>query len=138
MTIVINDAADVKDFLWRWLGLDRRSIIFHSIEAGDERPHVSGGIVARQDDLLNSDAFDELCQEQCNAREIEVCDVMTYMIGDGESDSADPSDCQILVQLSEEHPIAFADFLAEYADDLFTFAPKGLVPNPAYEGGDEE
>ena len=34
MTIVINDAADVKDFLWRWLGLDRRSIIFHSIEAG--------------------------------------------------------------------------------------------------------
>ena len=137
MTIVINDAADVKDFLWCWLGLDRRSIIFHSIDACDERPHVGGGIIARLDDLTQSDTFSEICQEQCNTREIEICDVMTYMIGDGESDNADSGDCQILVQLSEEHPMAFADFLTEYAEDLYTFAPKGLVPNLDYEGDEE-
>ena len=84
MNIIINDAADVKNFLWRWLDLENRSIVFHLIDAGDDEPHVGSGIIGYSDDLSESDAFYDIGYDRSDEKEIEVFDVESYNIGDGD------------------------------------------------------
>ena len=139
MNIIINDAADVKNFLWRWLGLEGRSINFHLIDAGDDEPHVGSGLVGYNDDLSESDALYEIGYDRSDEKEIEVFGVESYNIGDGESWSADDSDREIIAQMMREHPIAFDAFIAEYAECLESFDPKYPVSNPAYsDWGDDD
>lgn len=137
MNIAINDGYDVKDFLWRWLKLDGHTIIFHMIDVGDEEPHICGGIITGEDDLNDSDAYYDIGYDRCDEKEIEVFEVESLMIGDGEAWDADSGDCEILSQMMREHPIAFDDFIGEFSEALAIIKPNRPLPNPAYDGDED-
>ena len=137
MNVIINNTADMKDFLWSWLDLDKRSIIFHLIDVGDDKPHVGAGIVGCSDDLYDGDAFFDIGYERSDEKEIEVLSVDTYAIGDGEIENAGIGDREVIEEVITEHEITFDAFIAEYAEFIDSINPKCPVTNPAYDGDEE-
>lgn len=130
MNIIINDASDVKHFIWQWLSLDEHAIVFHVINVGDGMPHVGGGLIRGVDDLYNSDIMYDIGSESLDEYELEVFNVETYCIGKGESEQAGDGDCEIIAQMIADYPISFENFLDEYAESLCNLYDL-TVANPA-------
>jgi len=132
-----NNANEVKAHLWEALHLDNHAITFHVIDVGDDIMYFRPGIIDCSGDLWESDGWFDIGTAHYDEKEVRVFAVESYMIGDGESDHADYSDCVLMENINEESSDAMDAFLREYADVMCSFGDFEL-DNPAYEEPDEE
>ena len=127
MTTTTTPAAAMLAAIIIDLGLEERTIVFHDLDGT-----LAAGSVLDRDDLLDrSDAFLDLAADNDGAPDIDVAEVITYMIGTGEADTATADDLRTLRRYQAQDPRTFQDMLGWYADVLA--ALDGLsVPNPYY------
>lgn len=131
--MMFKNAEEVREHLWQELNLSSRSITFHLFEAEDDsRLYFGGGIVECSGDLYECSRFFDVGYERASDAEIEIEQVESYMIGDGEAEHADSDDAAILEGVAEDSPSAFDDFIRQYADPLATIKDFS-VENPAYD-----
>ena len=123
---------DLKPYLWELLGLDKRSIIFHVIDADDDRLYYRPDMITTADDLYDSDGLFDIGTAFCEERELHITSVESYLMGDGESDHADYSDIEALEEIAETSPDALNGVLELYAD-LLCAVRDFTVQNPAYD-----
>lgn len=127
MNATTTPAAAMLAAIIDTLGLEDRTIVFHDLDG----VLASGSVLDRDDLLDRSDAFRDLAADNDSAPAVDVSEVITYMLGTGEADSATADDIRILDQFRDRDPRAFQDMLGWYADVLA--AMDGLsVPNPYY------
>lgn len=133
MNTTTTPAAAMLAAIIDTLGLDARTIVFHDMDGA-----LASGSVLDRDDLLDrSDAFRDLAADNDGAPVIDVSEVITYMLGTGEADSATADDIRTLERFRDSDPRAFQDMLGWYADVLA--ALDGLsVPNPYYIDDSDE
>ena len=119
----------VRDYLWTILGLENRSIIFSMIDTDELGTIFDGGIIT---DAEDSKALFESCHfGSADNPTIHIRGIESWMIGNGESDSADCDDIIILDDASTEFHPFFDDFLRSYADSVSSVGEM-TVKNPLY------
>ena len=127
MTTTTTPAAAMLAAIIAALGLEDRTIVFHDLDG----TLASGSVMDRDDLLDRSDAFRDLAAENDSAPVIDVSEVITYMIGTGEADSATADDIRTLERFRDSDPRTFTEALGWYADILAAIDCVS-VPNPYY------
>lgn len=127
MNTTTTPAAAMLAAITRALGLEDRTIVFHVLD-----DVIASGAVMDRDDLTDSsDAFLDLAADNDSAPVIDVAEVVTYMIGNGEADSATAADIRTLEKFRDSDPRTFRDVLGWHADVLAALDCLS-VPNPYY------
>lgn len=133
MTTTTTPAAAMLAAIIDALGLDDRTIVFHDMDGA-----LASGSVLDPDDLADrSDAFLDLAADNDAAPVIDVSEVVTYMIGTGEADSATADDIRTLERFRDSDPRTFAEALGWYADVLAALDCLS-VPNPYHIDDSDE
>lgn len=128
-TMKFTTAEEVRDYLTKELGLSDHTVTFHIAEPG---PEFGSGIISAWEDIDESEAFAAICEKQEDSCSIVVESVITYQIGEGQSESATWREIETLENVYTTSPEAFDAFIAEYAEILFTLRFH-TVANPAYD-----
>ena len=135
-----NTTKEIQEYLYDELGLKNHSIIFHILDDG--LLYFGSGMVESSDDLHDSDAFEDLCYSSDDKGEtVTVFEATTWMIGDGESESAWPSELEVLENLRRDNRRLFFEYLDEYADclaNLYDLEAENPYYNPEQDEDDEE
>ena len=126
-------AKEIQEYLYKKLGLAERSVTFHIID--DQ--YIGGGILSYPIDYIDSDAVDNLCNDQWDT-EFVCFWSSSWMIGDGESDSARWDDIDVLAEVMNDNPELFNDFLRDYAECLVSEEEHEYVRNPYCEEYEDE
>jgi len=127
-----TNAEELRAHIWTTLHLDTRSIVFHVLELDDGLPYYERDLIDAKDGLYDSDEFFEYAYAHSEDQEIHVDSVVSYMIGDGESELADYGDVEELADIAVESPAAMTAFLSDTADVLAVLRDFDL-DNPCYE-----
>ena len=128
----------VKDYLWEMLGLENRAIVFSMVDTDELGTIFGGGIITDEENseaLFESGEFGIADNPTIHIRGIE-----SWMIGNGESDSADCDDISVLDDAAIFFNPYFDDFLRKYADSVSSVGEMTVV-NPLYaliHEGEEE
>ena len=128
---------ELRSHLWTTLGLDHRSITFHTIDACDDHLYIRPGIMTTQDDFTDSDGLYDIGTAFYLDPTVYIPGVTSYMIGSGESDHASYDDCEALEDIAETEPSLFDDFLGSDADMLCSLGDF-IIENPAYDPDEDD
>ena len=127
-------AEEVRDFLTKELSLADHTVTFHIAEPG---PEFGSGMISAWENLDESEAFAAICEKHEDSATITVESVVTYQIGEGQSENATWHEIETLENVYTTSPEAFDAFIAEYAENLFALR-FSEVENPAYEGASDD
>lgn len=123
----IKTAEDLLNLLTERLDLSSHTVTFHIID--DDL--MAGGLIDDQYDLYQSDAFDQIADDHPDDELIQIGEVVTYQIGNGESDSATEEELELFWNARYCCPRAWDSLLNEYADVLCSIQDIE-IENPAY------
>lgn len=121
-------AEDLLNLLEDRLDLSSHTVTFHIID--DD--YIAGGLIDDKYDLYGSTAFDQIAYRYPEDELLQIDDVTTYQIGNGESESATSEEIEIFEDAQIYCPEQWALMLSEYADVLCSIQDIE-IENPAYD-----
>lgn len=127
-------AAEVRDYLTKELGLNDHTVTFHIADPG---PEFGSGMITDWADIDMSEAFAAICEKQDDSASITVENLVTYQIGEGQSENATSREIETLENVYTTSPEAFDAYLYEYAEFICALRWRE-VENPAYEGEEDD